>query len=281
MGRLLRPTEHNPTRAERLMSIEQKHTQRADGTKISYRVMGPQDGAPVLLIHGWMTSGAVWDACLGSLDAGYRVVIPDLRGAGSELPADGYSHEGFAQDALACLDAESIGDAAVVGHSMGGQIAQWIGAEYPQRVRALALINTVPASGMALPPEADGLFFNSGGSRELQGTILGLATKQLDAEAKERLLDVAGALAPENIQQVYRLWSGASFADKLGQITAPTLVVATDDPLLPPAFLTQAVVEPIKRARLVYLPGPGHYPQVERPAESAALLNAFLAGAIA
>jgi pimeloyl-ACP methyl ester carboxylesterase len=54
--------------------------------------------------------------------------------------------------------------------------------------------------------------------------------------------------------------------------------VATDDPFLPPPFLTQAVVQPIRNARLVYLPGPGHYPQVERPAETAALIGAFLAG---
>jgi non-heme chloroperoxidase len=68
------------------------------------------------------------------------------------------------------------------------------------------------------------------------------------------------------------------FAERLSAIKAPTLVVATDDPFLPPAFLRQAVVSLIRGARLAVLPGPGHYVQVERPRETAALLEAFLAG---
>ena len=64
----------------------------------------------------------------------------------------------------------------------------------------------------------------------------------------------------------------------LDMVVAPTLVVATDDPFLPPAFLRQAVVQPIRGARMTHLPGPGHYPQVERPHETAALVGAFLAG---
>jgi len=47
---------------------------------------------------------------------------------------------------------------------------------------------------------------------------------------------------------------------------------------LPPAFLREKVVHPIRGARLAYLPGPGHYLQVERPAETATLLTSFLAG---
>jgi len=56
------------------------------------------------------------------------------------------------------------------------------------------------------------------------------------------------------------------------------LALATDDPFLPPAFLQQAVVDKIARAKLAYLPGAGHYPAAERPAETAAILLAFRAG---
>jgi pimeloyl-ACP methyl ester carboxylesterase len=78
----------------------------------------------------------------------------------------------------------------------------------------------------------------------------------------------------------FEAWTGARFTGELGNISAPTLVVATDDPFLPPAFLRQAVVEPIARARLAVLPGPGHYLPVEQPAQTAALLDAFCAGGV-
>jgi pimeloyl-ACP methyl ester carboxylesterase len=55
------------------------------------------------------------------------------------------------------------------------------------------------------------------------------------------------------------------------------LVLGTDDPFLPEAFLREAVVSLITRATFAYLPGPGHYPGSERPRETAAILRAFFA----
>lgn len=259
----------------------QHTTLSADSTTIAYRTFGTPGQPAVLLVHGWMVSGAVWDAWLGALDASsYYYIIPDLRGSGaSARPSEGFTHAALAADALACLDAEGVKTAAVVGHSMGGQLAQWIASHHPGRVSAVVALNPVPASGLPLPADADGLFFNSGGSREMQGTILDLACKTLPSSAREALLDDAATIEPACIQQVYRMWSGASFAEQLVHLQAPTLVVATDDPFLPPAFLTEAVVSLIVRGRLVYLPGPGHYPQVEAPGATAAVVLAFLAGA--
>jgi pimeloyl-ACP methyl ester carboxylesterase len=161
---------------------------------------------------------------------------------------------------------------------MGGQLAQQVAIEAPDRVAGLVLLCPVPASGMALPPEAAGLFRTSGRDAGKQGTILDLACKQLSAQDRARMVADAGKLSVECIQGVYDMWTGASFAGRLSELSAPTLVVATDDPFLPPAFLMEAVVAPIPRARLVHLPGPGHYPQVERPRETGAVVSAFLAG---
>jgi non-heme chloroperoxidase len=166
----------------------------------------------------------------------------------------------------------------LVGHSMGGQIAQWAAAEAGERVEGLVLLCPVPAAGMGLPPEAAGLFRTSGGDREKQKTILGLACKQLSVHALARMLDDAAGVLAAAVEGGFDAWTGGGFESKLASIQAPTLVLATDDPFLPPAFLREKVVNLIPGARLAYLPGPGHYPQVERPAETAALLSAFLAG---
>lgn len=251
----------------------------SDQTPIHYRVVG--DGPRnVLLVHGWMMSGAVFNELVELMDTtGLRLVIPDLRGSGdSGAPTGGYTLEQHARDVLAVADHAGLKRFTVVGHSMGGQLAQWVAAQEPARVDGVMLLNTVPAAGLPLPPDAAGLFRTSANDREKQKIILGLACKQLSPAALERLLDVAGGVAKGSIEGSFDAWTGGGFAAKLASITAPTLVVATDDPFLPPAFLRQAVVSLIQNARLVYLPGPGHYPQVERPAETAALLTSFLTG---
>src|SRR6185295_17549700 len=140
-----------------------------------------------------------------------------------------------------------------------------------------ALLCPVPASGIPLPEDARGLFRTSAGNRDAQRTILNLACKELSEASRERLLDDAAKVSAVAIEQGFDAWTAGGFADKLGATEAPTLVVATDDPFLPPDFLQKAIVAHIPRAGLAYLPGPGHYPQVERPRETAALLRAFLA----
>jgi pimeloyl-ACP methyl ester carboxylesterase len=238
-------------------------------TEIHYRVVG--DGPiPAVFVHGWMASGHVFDRMLSHLSPQLRCIIPDHRGTGSSTTSsEDESIERLGRDVIAVADAEKLTTFALVGHSMGGQIAQWIASEVPSRVNALVLLTSVPASGIPLPPDADGLFSTSGGDRGKQGTILDLACKELAAADKDWLLDEAGRIAPARIERMYRNWSGASFTNRLGAIRARTLVVATDDPFLPPDFLRTTTVEPIANARLEILPGPGHYPQVDRPTRAA------------
>jgi non-heme chloroperoxidase len=249
----------------------------SDGVELAYRTFG-EGATSVLLVHGWMMSGAVYDDLVEALGTeGLRLIVPDLRGSGSSGSADGtYTIEQYAKDLLAVADAASAANFVLVGHSMGGQLAQWIAATAPDRVLGAALLCPVPASGMTLPPEAVGLFRNSAQNREMQQTILGLACKKLADGPRGRLLDDAGTISTACIQGAFDAWTKASFGAQLGEIRAPVLVVGTDDPFLPQDFLRQAVVAPIKRASLVYLPGPGHYPGVESPRETAAILRAFL-----
>ena len=256
------------------------HAIAADKTQIHYRTVG-EGPRTVVLVHGWMVSGAVWNDFIELVDTtGLKLVVPDLRGAGgtkSEQPASAYSLEQHARDVLAVVQHVGAERFTLIGHSMGGQLAQWIASEVPERVEALALVNSVPASGIPLPPEAVGLFRTSAGSREKQSAILGMACKQLPAGSLEKLLADSAAVSEGSIVGSFDAWTAGGFAERLARIAAPTLVVATDDPFLPPAFLRQAVVQPIRGARMAHLPGPGHYPQVERPHETAALLGAFLA----
>jgi len=250
-----------------------------DQVKIAYRVQGAERGHTVLFVHGWMMNGHVFDELLGQLDtSALSCVIPDQRGAGeSDKPASGYTLERYAADMLGLLATLPAGPVTLVGHSMGGQVAQLVAASVPERIAGLVLINTVPASGIPLPPDAQGLF-RGAASREPQATILGMACKELTEASTEQLLSYGATVSAPCIAESFDAWMNGGFAERLASITAPTLVIATDDPFLPADFLRQAVVAPIAKARLATISGPGHYPQVERSAETAGVIDGFFAG---
>lgn len=247
-----------------------------NGCELSYRVFG-NGSRDLVLVHGWMVSGAVYDDLIQALDSSkYRVIVPDFCGTGGTKGSLRESLAEYVDDLRAVLEDAGATSVAMAGNSMGGQIAQLFAATYPERVESLALLCTVPASGMQLPADAHELFINSGQNRDLQGTILNLACTNLSEASRERMLDDAGVISADCIQKAYLAWTGGDSTTDLGAITARTLVVGTDDPFLPHDFLKAAVAEPIPGAQFAYLPGCGHYPQVEAAAETARLLEEFV-----
>jgi non-heme chloroperoxidase len=247
-----------------------------DGLTLHYRELGKGD--PVVLVHGWMVGGAVWDPVVGALvESGKRLIIPDQRGTGSsDKPPSGYSLEHYAADLRALVDAAQLERFDLIGHSMGGQIAQLGAIALGERVRSMILVCPVPASGIPLPDELVGLFRNSGGDPEAQTAIFNMATKQLDEAGLRALLATAATVSKECIEQSFDAWTAGGFADRLGKIVSKTYVLGTDDPFLPPEFLQQAVVDPIPNAEFVHLRGPGHYPANEAPEATAARLVELL-----
>jgi non-heme chloroperoxidase len=249
----------------------------ADGARLAYHIVGPSPPS-VVLVHGWMASGKVWDRLLDALDANGApgVLLVDLRGAGSSSRgSDRYSLDRLVEDLRAVVDHAQLSRFHLVGHSMGGQLAQLLAAHIPTRLRSLALLNPVPVAGLPLPPEVATGFRSAGGRAEALGGILDAACRQLPRQGRDELLEAALAIAPEVIAEGFDAWTMGS-DDELATVPAvPSMVLATDDPFLPAPLLARAVVARLPGARLEHLPGPGHYPQVERPEPTAQHLQAL------
>lgn len=248
-----------------------------DGLNISYRVHG--EGEPVVLVHGWMVGGAIFDPIVDALTAaGLQLIIPDQRGCGdSAQPAYGYSIDNYASDLIALIETAGLKRFKLVGHSMGGQIVARAAIDLGTRVESMVLMCPVPASGVPLPDELRTLFRTCGNNPTAQTKILGMACKQLSDAGRKAILATAATVSPICIADAFEAWTAGGFQKRLGEIEcAKTWVLGTDDPFLPPEFLQSAVVEPIPNAAFVHLPGPGHYPQVEAPAETAAKLIELL-----
>jgi pimeloyl-ACP methyl ester carboxylesterase len=256
-----------------------------DGVEIAYRTIG--DGPRTLLfLHGWGGSGTgfFWNAMLQHLDVtGLRLLLTDLRGHGaSEAATAGFTDERFARDMVAVADHAGADQVVLVAYSMSARWAQWMACTEPDWVIGQVLITPAPAMDLPLTDDVKGYWLQVARDRKMatfdpwvhQFTKERLSPEILQAyfEAVTTTPEVSlGATLDMCRQQ-------GSFVDRLSTIRAATLVIGgRHDPMLPPAVLKQTVIGPIPGARLVTLDC-GHETPLERPEETAALLEAFLAG---
>ena len=121
------------------------HSAAFDDVEIAYSVGG--DGPPVLLLHGYPQTRALWRQIAPVLARSYRVICPDLRGYGaSSKPSDvaAYSFRAMAGDQLALLAHLGFTSAAVVGHDRGARVAHRVALDAPDTVSRLALMDIIP-----------------------------------------------------------------------------------------------------------------------------------------
>jgi len=118
--------------------------QALDAVALAHEIRG--DGPPLVLLTGTGYAGATWgDDVVARLAAHFTVVTFDYRGTGGTPGTDDdYSTRLFAADAIRLIDELGRGPAHVLGHSMGGRVAQWVAIDAPDRVRSLVLAASGP-----------------------------------------------------------------------------------------------------------------------------------------
>ncbi|MEL6647082.1 MAG: alpha/beta hydrolase [Pseudomonadota bacterium] len=133
-----------------------EHKQKLNGIDIAWSEGG--DGAPLLLLHGFPQTRALWAEIAPLLAKTHRVICPDLRGYGdSEKPAavEAYRFRHMAQDQIALMAALGFARFAVAGHDRGGRVAHRLSLDAPDRVTALALMDIVPTHTLLDPLRRD------------------------------------------------------------------------------------------------------------------------------
>jgi pimeloyl-ACP methyl ester carboxylesterase len=251
-----------------------------DGTRLSYETRG--SGPPHLLfMHGWAGSGRYFDSVVEHLDVSRAAAVTfDLRSHGeSDRTETGFDHEGFARDAFAVADAAGADDIVVVGFSMSGRFAQFLPLLDPERVHGLILAAGAPASEIPLPEELQTDWCGRAGDAErLLDVVTMYATEPIDAQLLERVGKAAAKVPRRALEQTLTMCTSSSFADRLGEVRVPALVVGgRHDQMFSPDYLRHGVAGPLPHARMALLDC-GHEIPLEKPADLAAVIEAFLAG---
>ena len=126
------------------VEVEHRYV-NANGLRTHVALAGPEDGEPVVMVHGWPQHWWIWRGVVQRLAAeGYRCICIDLRGHGwTDAPRDGYEKEQFATDVLAALDELGIERFKLIGHDWGGFTSFLIALHAPQRVEKLLALSIV------------------------------------------------------------------------------------------------------------------------------------------
>jgi len=255
-----------------------------NGARIHYERSGT--GFPVLLIHAGIADSRMWEPQAAAFAKRFDMVRPDLRGFGdTELPPAPYS--GVA-DLVALLDHLQIDRAHVIGCSMGGTLAVDLALENPQRVERLVLV-AAGVSGSNLGA-ADATLFTEIEEADKAGDMdaVNRAEVRLWVDGPQRREGSAPNAVRElvldmNGRSLHTDWSSAESRPiarpaitRLGEITAPTLVIVGDHDL--PHCLANAdlITSKIAGSRKVIIKDAAHLPSLERPDEFNRIVLEFL-----
>ena len=262
---------------------------KSNGIELYYEVQGA--GEPLVLLAGLGYPGWQWHRMAPLLASHCQVIMPDNRGVGkSAKPPGPYTASMLAADTVGLLDALEIDQAVVMGHSMGGFIAQALALEYPQRVRKLILAATnfggphhvpIKPAAMAVLTDTSEDALTRLKNGILVSTAPGFADKHPDIIENWLAWRAANPLAPAGYQAQLAIGLGllseeAAFETKLPAITAPTLILfGAHDAVVPPAN-AELLARQIAHSRVHILPNAGHFFPLETPEEAAEVAIAFL-----
>ncbi|HIP95748.1 MAG TPA: alpha/beta hydrolase, partial [Anaerolineae bacterium] len=254
---------------------------RSDHLNLAFEETG--QGWPVVFVHGWGDSSAIWKETVADLSSDFRCIVLDLPGHGDSPAGQGpWSIKTLTAPVQILMGALGITAATIVGHSMGGVVALQLASEHPELVKRLVLVN-VPTCG-----QWSRTFFTLLSTR-LGSCLVGMA------QAGARLLarftpHLPGKDSPflrwnESIAhtdthvlyETLRDMSDRSCQPQLMRVQVPTLIIAGSKDIVVPPRMARRIAAGIPRARLASIPGASHTPMLERPAYFLRTLRDFLA----
>jgi len=249
-------------------------TKNENPINLFYQDLGK--GKPVIFIHGWPSSHALWEYQLAELPKKFRCVAYDRRGFGnSDKPWTGYDYDTFADDLHAVIETLNLSDVTLVGFSMGGgEVVRYLSRHGASRISKIVLVSAVTPFLLKTSDNEDGApqkTFDDmiDGIKEDRPKFLTEFGKQffgvtlLKKPVSDELLQWAHYLTLSATQQsateCVRAFSSTDFRKDCSAITIPTLIIHGDeDKIVPIDISAKKAVKLIKNAELKIYEGAPH-----------------------
>ncbi|WP_225804079.1 alpha/beta fold hydrolase [Streptomyces sp. NK15101] len=250
-------------------------------TRLHFEDQG--SGPALLLVHGHPFDHTMWQPQIDRFSPTHRVIAPDLRGYGITPPGAETEVIGlgdFAEDLVDLLDDLGIDDCVVAGLSMGGQIAMELVRRHPERVRGLVLADTFPAAETEEGRKAR----NAMADRLLREGMRGYADEVLDRMVAPYNTHAAPHVhrmmcATDPVAAAAALRGRAErpdYRETLAAVAVPALVVVGRDDTYTPVADAEEMHALLPHSTLTVIERAAHLPNLERPEEFDAALDAFL-----
>jgi pimeloyl-ACP methyl ester carboxylesterase len=259
-----------------------QHIPLSTGVTLEYVERGAPSECPLVLLHGVTDSWRSFEGVLAQLPPSLHAIALTQRGhGGSSKPAAGYRYHDFAEDLRAFLDARGIARAVVVGHSMGGLVAQRFAASHPHRVAGLVLMGTFAT----IHGRADLAEF-AAFVATLRDPIERAVAHDFQTSTLARAIpeEQLATFVSESLSAPAHVWreafagfvATADFSHELARSAAPALIVWGDRDSYALRADQDALRAALPEARLVVYAGHGHAFHWEDPARFARDLLAFV-----
>lgn len=232
----------------------------------------------IVFVHGYQDCGATWAEVSDRMSSSDITSIAVNLGKQEEEADSASLLEGYASQVVAaCASLRDEDPIILVGHSMGGAIAELAAEQLGDRVIGVALITPAPLQGVPLPPEVMERFMSRLGTKDVEVIRQGRLSmaRSLSEQGLEALVN-AGLSTPWDVgAQQLRAWTGGHPKGKRpSAVRCPVLMIATDD-----TFFTVEVLRQEARrfpfSRLAVIEGAGHWAHVEKPDDISRTLCEF------
>ncbi|MGB0631189.1 MAG: alpha/beta fold hydrolase [Alphaproteobacteria bacterium] len=245
------------------------------------------DGDVILFLHGVGGGAYSWMPQINSFAMKYKAAAWNMPGYGKSVLSGGMTFPDLAKSLLALLDEEAWDKVHLVGHSMGGMVAQEFAVDHQDRLHSLTLSATSPAFGS---PDGDfqKKFVEARLAPLAAGKTMGnLATElvqtmmspEADPHGQQLAFDCMSDVAAETYRAAVECIVTFEQRANLPKISVPTLVLAGELDTNAPAPMMEKMASKIPGARYVCLPGLGHLANLEDPQAFDAALSDFILSA--
>ena len=248
------------------------------GTSLYVQESGAGDPS-IVFLHYWGGTHRTWSRVVAELEDSYRTITYDMRGWGQSEPAEsGYSIVELANDAALLIEQLALTRYVLVGHSMGGKVAQLLASRHPAGLIGLVLVAPAPPAPAHFPEEALQRQLHAYDNREtVLQTIAFLSARTPDAGIVEQIVEDSLSGAPK----AKLAWPTSAIREDISaevrRIAVPTLILAGEhDRLDSLEQHRREVLARITNSKLQIIPGSGHLIPVDEPVALARAIEAFV-----